>query len=202
MILYRDNGEAWETVSPAESPTPVGAKYDIIWGLFVLGNHYILSPEINTIYATPVMIPYPLTISHLCLPIFSQSGNVKAAIYDDEGATPGASPAGASRLAITASELVTASYTRMDMALTEPLIVSAPGLKWLAVKADDATAGLTKSFGYWSKSAGPSSPAWAPNAYQVDPEGVYGDDMPDSFPADPTVVERAVAMGVLVQTIP
>ena len=194
-ILYRDNGTDWEIVSP------VGAKYDIIWGLFCRDAYYVLNPIVNTIYIVPVIIPYPMTISHLCLPILLQGGNAKAAIYDDDGTVPGKSPEGATRLAVTASELVSASYTRMDMALTTPLIFTEPGLKWLAMKGDDNNIGLTRGLPAWSEAAGPTTPAWAPNAYQVDPGGVYADDIPNPFPAAPTL-ERAVGLGVLVQSVP
>ena len=199
--LYHDNGEAWEIVSPAEAPTPVGAPYNIIWGLFCLGEHFVLYPAINMIYAIPILIPYPLTISHICLPILNQSGNVKAAIYDDNGTVPGASPAGASRLAITASEAVAEGYTRMDIALETPLSFSTPGLNWLAVKCDDDAAGLTRGLPTWSTASGSTTPVWAPNAYQVDPEGSYEDLMPETFPDNPTI-ERAVGIGILGQRIP
>ncbi|GAH96727.1 unnamed protein product [marine sediment metagenome] len=163
---------------------------------------YTFNPEVNWVYATPIMVRYPMTISHICLPITIQNGNVKAAIYDDDGVVPGASPEGATRLSVTASELVSAAMTRMDMALTAPLKVTIPGLKWLAVKAELDTTGLTKAFAYWARSAGPSSPVWAPNAWEVDPGGVYGDPMPNPFPAAPAVSERGIGMGILVVTVP
>ncbi|GAG68775.1 unnamed protein product, partial [marine sediment metagenome] len=207
LRLYRSNNFGkWEIVSPSEAPI-LGPPHDLIWSLLTKGDHYTLTPQINMIYATPVMIRYPISISnpmfisHICLPIINQNGNVKAAIYNDDGVTPGASPEGATRLEVTASELVSATYTRMDMALTAPLRVTAPGLKWLAVKADNDIVGLTKAFSYWCNAAGPSSPAWAPNAYSVDPEGIYANPMPETFPANP-IIERAVGMGILVQSVP
>ncbi|GAJ22828.1 unnamed protein product, partial [marine sediment metagenome] len=92
------------------------------------------------------------------------------------------------------------SQTRMDIELTEPLIVSALGLKWLALKSEYDITALTKAFAYWSRSAGPTRPSWAPNAVEVDPGGVYGDAMPETFPDNPTISERGIGMGVLVQS--